>query len=278
MLPWIHLATATATDGDRLRLLRRGDEFSIRLGGGNELMNSRLGHSEEALARLALTRLSGRPAPQVLIGGLGMGFTLRAAQAAAPPDARLVVAEIVPELVGWAGQHMASVFGDCLADPRVRVETRDVGAMIREATGQFDAILLDVDNGPDGLTRPGNQALYHENGLGAARRALAPSTCGAGRGSPTTTSGAAARRRRAAARSRPGRRWVTSSTKSAGRSSAIARLSNSAARPVWPRSPRRSAASPGGHRRCGVARCRSASGSRPARAEGRDRGPAYAAP
>lgn len=174
MLPWIHLATATAPDGDRLRLLRRGDEFSIRLGGGNELMNSRLGHSEEALARLALTRLSGRPAPQVLIGGLGMGFTLRAAQAAAPPDARLVVAEIVPELVGWAGQHMASVFGDCLADPRVRVETRDVGAMIREATGQFDAILLDVDNGPDGLTRPGNQALYHENGLGAARRALAP--------------------------------------------------------------------------------------------------------
>ena len=150
MLPWIHLATATAPDGDRLRLLRRGDEFSIRLGGGNELMNSRLGHSEEALARLALTRLSGRPAPQVLIGGLGMGFTLRAAQAAAPPDARLVVAEIVPELVGWAGQHMASVFGDCLADPRVRVETRDVGAMIREAAGQF------------------------ENGLRAARRALAP--------------------------------------------------------------------------------------------------------
>ena len=174
MLPWIQLATATAPDGDTLRLLRRGDEFSIRLKGGNELMNSRLGHSEEALATLALEHLDGRPVPRLLIGGLGMGFTLRAALAVVPPDARLVVSEIVPELVGWAGQHMASVFGDCLADPRVRVETRDVGAMIREATGQFDAILLDVDNGPDGLTRPGNQALYHENGLAAARRALAP--------------------------------------------------------------------------------------------------------
>lgn len=174
MLPWIQLATATAPGGDTLRLLRRGDEFSIRLQGGNELMNSRLGSSEEALATLALDCLTGRPAPRVLIGGLGMGFTLRAAQAVAPPDARLVVAEIVPELVGWAVQHMAAVFGDCLADPRVEVRTGDVGAMIREADGTFDAILLDVDNGPDGLTRADNDALYHEAGLRAARRALAP--------------------------------------------------------------------------------------------------------
>ncbi|WP_134724330.1 spermidine synthase [Paracoccus luteus] len=174
MLPWIQLATATAPGGDTLRLLRRGDEFSIRLKGGNELMNSRLGSSEEALATLALGRLTGRPAPRVLIGGLGMGFTLRAALTVAPPAARLVVAEIVPELVGWAGQHMAAVFGNCLSDPRVTVETRDVGAMIREAAGVFDAILLDVDNGPDGLTRAGNDALYHEAGLGSARRALVP--------------------------------------------------------------------------------------------------------
>lgn len=165
MLPWIELATAVAPDGDALRLLRRGDEFSIRLQGGNELMNSRLGHSEEALARLALGGLAGRRGLRVLIGGLGMGFTLRAAQAVAPPDARLVVSEIVPELVGWAGQHMGAVFGACLSDPRVTVETRDVGAMIREAAGSFDAILLDVDNGPDGLTRPGNDALYQEAGL-----------------------------------------------------------------------------------------------------------------
>ncbi len=174
MLPWIHLATATTPGGETLRLLRRGDEFSIRLQGGNELMNSRLGGSEEALATLALERLADRHAPRVLIGGLGMGFTLRAAQAVAPPDARLVVSEIVPELIGWAGQHMAAVFGDCLSDPRVDVRTGDVGALIREAQGAFDAILLDVDNGPDGLTRPDNDALYREEGLRSSRRALSP--------------------------------------------------------------------------------------------------------
>lgn len=174
MLPWIQLATATAPDGDTLRLMRRGDEFSIRLKGGNELMNSRLGSSEEALATLALDHLTNRPAPRVLIGGLGMGFTLRAALAVAPADARLIVSEIVPELVEWAGQHMAEVFGNCLSDPRVEVVTRDVGAMIREAAGVFDAILLDVDNGPEGLTRKGNDALYQESGLKAAHRALAP--------------------------------------------------------------------------------------------------------
>lgn len=174
MIPWTELAAATAPDGDRLRLLRRGDEFSIRLPGGNELMNSRLGGSEEALATLSLARLAGRSAPRVLIGGLGMGFTLRAAQAMAPPDARLIVAEIVPELLGWAETHLAPVFGDCLSDPRVEVAIRDVGAMIREAAGSFDAILLDVDNGPDGLTRPDNDELYSDAGLRSARRALAP--------------------------------------------------------------------------------------------------------
>ncbi|MGY6568218.1 MAG: spermidine synthase, partial [Salinarimonas sp.] len=110
MLPWIQLATAQTPEGDTLRLLRRGDEFSIRLADGNELMNSRLGGSEEALATLAFDQLAGRPAPRVLIGGLGMGFTLRAAQAVAPPDARLIVSEIVPELADWATQHMEAVF------------------------------------------------------------------------------------------------------------------------------------------------------------------------
>jgi spermidine synthase len=165
---------ATAPGGDALRLLRRGDEFSIRLQDGNELMNSRLGGSEEALATLALDCVADRPAPRVLIGGLGMGFTLRAAQAVAPADARLIVSEIVPELVGWARQHMAAVFGDCLSDPRVEVKTGDVGAVIREAERAFDAILLDVDNGPDGLTRPDNDALYREDGLQSVRRALFP--------------------------------------------------------------------------------------------------------
>lgn len=174
MLPWEQLATATAPEGDTLRLLRRGDEYSIRLHDGNELMNSRLGGSEEALATLAMAPLTDRPAPCVLIGGLGMGFTLRAALRIAPADARIVVSEIVPELVDWATQHMGSVFGDCLNDPRVTVRTGDVGAEIRAATGAFDAILLDVDNGPDGLTRPGNDAIYGATGLQAARRSLTP--------------------------------------------------------------------------------------------------------
>lgn len=174
MLPWIHLATATAPQGAALRLLQRGDEFSIRLEDGNELMNSRLGGSEEALATLALDRLTGRPAPRMLIGGLGMGFTLRAAQAVAPADARMVVVEIAPDLIAWATLHMGAVFGDCLSDPRVEVIADDVGAVIRRADGAFDAILLDVDNGPDGLTRAGNDALYGEAGLRAAHRALTP--------------------------------------------------------------------------------------------------------
>ncbi len=174
MLPWIHLATAPAPGGDTLRLLRRGDEFSIRLDGGNELMNSRLGGSEEALATLALDRLAGRSAPRVLIGGLGMGFTLRAAQDVAPFDACLIVSEIVPDLIAWADRHMGAVFGDCLADPRVEVRLGDVLAEIRAIEGELDAILLDVDNGPDGLTRAGNDALYGEAGLRSAWRALVP--------------------------------------------------------------------------------------------------------
>ncbi len=174
MQPWILLETAQAPGGDTLRLLRRGDEYSIRLEGGNELMNSRLGGSEEALATLPMEHLTDRAAPTILIGGLGMGFTLRAAREVAGDTARLVVAEIVPELVGWAKTHMAGVFGDCLSDPRVTIELGDVGALIRATPARFDAILLDVDNGPDGLTREGNDALYDKAGLRAAHRALTP--------------------------------------------------------------------------------------------------------
>ena len=174
MLPWIPLASSTDEDGGTLRLLRRGDEFSIRLDGGNELMNSRLGGSEEALATLALERLSPRTAPRILIGGLGMGFTLRAAQAIAPPDARLIVSELMPDLLDWAEQHMEPVFGTCLSDPRVEIRTGDVGREIRAAQEEFDVVLLDVDNGPDGLLRKGNDALYGESGLRAAHRALRP--------------------------------------------------------------------------------------------------------
>lgn len=174
MLPWICLDTATAPGGGVLRLMRRGDEFSIRLAGGAELMNSRQSGSEEALATLAIDRIADRPAPRLLVGGLGMGFTLRAAQSRVGPDARLVVAEIVPEIVDWANGPMAPIFGDSLADPRVEIRVGDVGAMIGAASAAYDAILLDVDNGPDGLTRAANDGLYDEGGLAAARRALVP--------------------------------------------------------------------------------------------------------
>ena len=174
MIPWEELATARAPEGDILRLFRRGTEYSIRLGDGNELMNSRLGGSEIALSTLSFDRLGARPAPRVLIGGLGMGFTLRAAQEVAPADAVLVVSEVVPELIGWARDEMSAVFGDCLSDPRVELRPGDVVQEIAGATAEWDAILLDVDNGPDGLTRDGNDALYGEAGLAAAHRALTP--------------------------------------------------------------------------------------------------------
>jgi spermidine synthase len=173
MLPWTQLDTAEIPGGGVLRLMRRGDEFSIRLG-GNELMNSRAGGSEEVLATAACGRLAGRAAPAVLIGGLGMGFTLRAALAGLPADARVTVAELVPAVVAWARGPMAALFAGCLDDPRVAVAEADVGGLISSARASFNAILLDVDNGPDGLSRPGNDRLYDAGGLGQARAALRP--------------------------------------------------------------------------------------------------------
>ena len=142
--------------------------------GTNELMNSRLSGSEEALARLSCERVRGRPAPKILIGGLGMGFTLRAALAELGDDASVTVAELVPAVVAWARGPMAPVFDGCLDDPRVAVHEGDVGDLIRSARSAWDAILLDVDNGPEGLTRQGNDALYDLQGLGAAHAALKP--------------------------------------------------------------------------------------------------------
>ncbi|MBX3480192.1 MAG: spermidine synthase [Caulobacter sp.] len=175
MIPWVHLSTATMPGGGGdLRLMQRGAEFSIMAEGGIELMNSRLSGSEQALAELTLERLGGRPAPHLLIGGLGMGFTLRAALAALGPDGRITVGELVPEVVDWARGPMAPVHGDSLDDPRVSIRLGDVGALIADARAAFDAILLDVDNGPEGLTRRANDGLYDAAGLAAARRALTP--------------------------------------------------------------------------------------------------------
>ena len=137
----------------------------------NELMNSRMSGSEEALATMAIERL-GRPAAHLLIGGYGMGFTLRAALAALGPKARVTVVELVPEILAWAREFMPEMTGGCLDDPRVELVIGDVAEAIRGGT--YDAILLDVDNGPDGLTRDANDRLYSAAGLAAAKAALKP--------------------------------------------------------------------------------------------------------
>ncbi|KQS72662.1 hypothetical protein ASG39_02620 [Rhizobium sp. Leaf371] len=182
MLPWIEIdradipgATHDAGGGSagELRLKSRGQEFSIMLG-NNELMNSRLSGSEEALASLARDRIGDHPRPAFLIGGLGMGFTLRAALGVLPDDAAVTVAELVPAVVRWARGPMASVFKGCLDDPRVAIHEGDVGGCIASAHAAYDAILLDVDNGPDGLTRASNDRLYDHQGLRAAHAALRP--------------------------------------------------------------------------------------------------------
>jgi spermidine synthase len=159
--------------GEELRLFRRGRDFMIVLG-RNELMSSRMSGSEEALAVMTCERLGGRKAPHLLIGGYGMGFTLRAALAALGRDARVTVAELVPEILRWARGPMAELAAGCLDDKRVTLVEDDVAALIEQGEGAYDAILLDVDNGPDGLSREGNDRLYSVGGLAAAKAALRP--------------------------------------------------------------------------------------------------------
>ncbi|MDQ3075062.1 MAG: MnmC family methyltransferase [Pseudomonadota bacterium] len=168
------LGTAIVPDGDdELRLYRRGGDFMIVMD-RNELMNSRMSGSEEALAVMTIERLRGRPAPHLLIGGYGMGFTLRAALAELGRDASVTVAELVPEIIDWAQGAMAELTAGCLDDPRLTLDMVDVGLLIREKPSHYDAILLDVDNGPDGLTRAANNGLYTRSGLAAAKAALKP--------------------------------------------------------------------------------------------------------
>jgi spermidine synthase len=174
MIPWKQIDTARVPGSDvELRLMQRGDEFSMKLG-QNELMNSRLSGSEEALATLACRRLEAIKAPHLLIGGLGMGFTLRAALAVLGPKARITVAELVPAVVAWAQGPMAELFGDGLTDPRTTIRESDVMEVIQSRASAYDAILLDVDNGPEGLIRKANDALYDPGGLKASHRALRP--------------------------------------------------------------------------------------------------------
>jgi len=167
------IGTAPVPGGGELRLFRRGCDFMIVLD-RNELMNSRMSGSEAALATLACDRLAGRKAVRILIGGYGMGFTLRSALAALGADAVVTVAELVPEIVAWARGPMRELTAGCLADPRVRLIEGDVATPIAVGAGAYDAILLDVDNGPDGLTRTANDRLYSPAGLEAAKAALRP--------------------------------------------------------------------------------------------------------
>ncbi|AYJ87350.1 spermidine synthase [Sphingomonas paeninsulae] len=157
--------------GEELRLFRRGRDYMIVLD-RNELMSSRMSGSEEALAVMTCERLGARKKLRLLIGGYGMGFTLRAALAVLDADAQITMAELVPEIIDWARGPMAEMMAGCLDDPRVEIVFDDVAAVIAAEPAAYDAILLDVDNGPDGLTRNENDRLYSMAGLAASKRAL----------------------------------------------------------------------------------------------------------
>ena len=173
MIPWSLLDTTQVPGGGKLHLWRRGAEFSIRLG-RNELMNSRLSATEQALATIACAKIQGRKQPHILIGGLGMGFTLRAALVVLGPKARITVAELVPAVAAWARGPLATLSGDSLVDPRVTIYEGDVADLIKSGRAAYDAILLDTDNGPEGMTRKPNDRLYDLKGLRAAQASLRP--------------------------------------------------------------------------------------------------------
>ncbi len=176
MIPWTALGRAPIPGSrDELCLFRRGDEFSIRISGYvSELMNSRRHASEEALAELACAPIAGRAQSRVLVGGLGMGFTLAATLRATGPGAEIVVAELVPEVVEWNRGPLGECAGYPLRDARVQVHLGDVAELLQNSAGTFDAVLLDVDNGPEGMVRRENDRLYSAAGLATTLKALRP--------------------------------------------------------------------------------------------------------
>jgi len=173
MIPF-RLLDSTTEHGATLKLYQRGVDFSIRVEKTGELMNSRSHHSEDALAELACDVIADRPGARLLVGGLGMGFTLAAALARCRPDAVIRVAELLPAVVRWNREYLGIVSGFPLDDPRVTVLEQDVGKIMREQRGGYDAIMLDVDNGPDAFTCGDNDSLYGLRGLNAAYQALTP--------------------------------------------------------------------------------------------------------
>ncbi len=171
MKPWELLGKATAPDGTDLTLSRRDREHVI-FANGKILMSSRMHGSEEILAAFALERARTMEAPSVLVGGLGLGFTLRAALDLLPADATVVVAELVPAVVEWNRGPLGPLAGNPLRDKRVRLDVSDVLVTIQAHPRRFDAVILDVDNGPDAFTTSGNAALYGRHGLEAVHEAL----------------------------------------------------------------------------------------------------------
>ncbi|MDH3971996.1 MAG: hypothetical protein OEU63_07450, partial [Gammaproteobacteria bacterium] len=175
MTPWILLDSAQVPgNGGELRLYQRNDEFSIKITGRGELMNSRVHGSEDALAEHSCARLVNRTTPRLLIGGLGMGFTLAAALKHLGNQAQVEVAELIPAVVAWNRGPLGEPSGQPLRDPRVTVIEKDIALLLKAAEQSYDAILLDVDNGPEGLTRKENDWLYSIDGLSETCAALRP--------------------------------------------------------------------------------------------------------
>ena len=173
MKPFRRLGEATSPDGTVLALFEHDGDYVIRVN-GLELMSTRRHHSEDALAELACAPLRERAGAQVLIGGLGLGFTLQAALRLLAPDSRVVVAEIVEAVIAWNRNPEYRLAADALRDPRVEVCHDDVARVLERNKGAFDAIMLDVDNGADPLTTAGNERLYRSDGIEVAVTALRP--------------------------------------------------------------------------------------------------------
>jgi len=175
MRHWTLLGEAPIPGTDRSLVLYRGkDDFSIKISGGHELMNTRKHGSEDALGSLPCLRLRHADAARVLIGGLGMGFTLASVLKVVGPEAEVTVAELIPEVVEWNRGPLGACSGYPLNDPRTRVHVGDVAKLLRRKKAAFEVIALDVDNGPEGLTKSSNDWLYSQAGIAAAQDALAP--------------------------------------------------------------------------------------------------------
>ncbi|MEF9426586.1 MAG: hypothetical protein L0922_02610 [Candidatus Mariimomonas ferrooxydans] len=174
MIPWELLGCAQMPgNGEKLCLYKRGGEFSLRVN-GRELMNSRTHGSEDALAELACAKITNRSSPRILVGGLGMGYTAAAALRLLGPGARVEVAELLPEVVQWNLGPLSGLAGNPLKDARVTVREVDVAQILKAEHRAYAAILMDVDNGPEGLIMKGNNWLYSRDGLDATYAALAP--------------------------------------------------------------------------------------------------------